>query len=282
MGGPPVPLRCQSRIRALSSATASRTSCSDRRPGSPAVRRSASRRNRSGVGSISSVGTPSRRSLSRSQIWVKSASWRCRIGLPVPGRLSKTPRRSASAICWSIQVGKLSCGGLRSVIYQKIYPPSRRPNPRGRRHGPAPSGLAAPPAGPPSYSGRVSDMDAVTMRILTTYDTITVVGASGAPAKAAHYVPAHMQRHGWRGGPGHGPRAAVPDQIGLVDVFRPSHRTPDVARQAVAAGATALWLQLGIASAEARDIAVGAGLLYVEDRCLIIEQRRLGLRAPTA
>lgn len=41
-------------------------------------------------------------------------------------------------------------------------------------------------------------MDAVTMRILTTYGTITVVGASGAPAKAAHYVPAHMQQHGWR------------------------------------------------------------------------------------
>lgn len=51
-------------------------------------------------------------------------------------------------------------------------------------------------------------------------------------------------------------------------------------RQAVAAGATALWLQLGIASAEARAIAREAGLLYVEDRCLIIEQRRLGPSAP--
>ena len=68
--------------------------------------------------------------------------------------------------------------------------------------------------------------------------------------------------------------------IGLVDVFRPSQHTPDIARQAVAAGATALWLQLGIASAEARSIAEDAGLLYVEDRCLIIEQRRLGLDAP--
>ena len=45
-------------------------------------------------------------------------------------------------------------------------------------------------------------------------------------------------------------------------------------------GATALWLQLGIASAEARAIAEDAGLLYVEDRCLVIEQRRLGLDAP--
>ena len=53
-----------------------------------------------------------------------------------------------------------------------------------------------------------------------------------------------------------------------------------IARQAVAAGATALWLQLGIASAEARAIAEDAGLLYVEDRCLVIEQRRLNLEAP--
>ena len=136
------------------------------------------------------------------------------------------------------------------------------------------------------------DTDAIVERILTTYDTITVVGASAAPAKAAHSVPAHMQQHGWRiipvnphAGQILGERvyrelADVPEQVGLVDVFRPSLQTPDVARQAVAAGATALWLQLGIASAEARAIAEGSGLLYVEDRCLIIEQRRLGLDAP--
>jgi uncharacterized protein len=128
--------------------------------------------------------------------------------------------------------------------------------------------------------------------ILRRYDTITVVGASNATEKAAHYVPAHMQEHGWRIIPINphadeilGERvfrslAEVPEPIGLVDVFRPSDRTPDVARQAVAAGATALWLQLHIASDEARRIAEDAGLLYVEDRCLIIEQRRLGLDAP--
>jgi len=136
--------------------------------------------------------------------------------------------------------------------------------------------------------------DAVVERILTGYDTITVVGASVSPAKAAHSVPAHMQRHGWRiipvnphasqilGQPVYRTLAEVPEQVGLVDVFRPSAQTPDIARQAVAAGATALWLQLGIASAQAREIAEGAGLLYVEDRCLIIEQRRLGISAPAA
>lgn len=138
----------------------------------------------------------------------------------------------------------------------------------------------------------VEETDALVERILRTYDTITVVGASADPAKAAHTVPAHMMRHGWRiipvnprggellGTTAYPTLADVPEQVGLVDVFRPSPATPDVARQAVAAGASALWLQLGIASAEARAIAEEAGLLYVEDRCLVIEQRRLGLEAP--
>lgn len=136
------------------------------------------------------------------------------------------------------------------------------------------------------------DTDAMVEQILTTYDTITVVGASADPHKEAHSVPAHMQRMGWRiipvnphateilGEPVYRRLADIPEAIGLVDVFRPSADTPDIARQAVAAGATALWLQLGIASAESRRIASEAGILYVEDRCLIIEQRRLGLRAP--
>jgi predicted CoA-binding protein len=138
----------------------------------------------------------------------------------------------------------------------------------------------------------MDDTDAVVERILRTYDTIAVVGASGTPAKPAHYVPAHMQEHGWRiipinpqaetilGERVYRTLAEVPETIGLVDVFRPSPATPEVARQAVEAGATALWLQLGIMSEEARSVAESAGLLYVEDRCLIIEQRRLRLDAP--
>jgi predicted CoA-binding protein len=66
----------------------------------------------------------------------------------------------------------------------------------------------------------------------------------------------------------------------LVDVFRPSSEAADVARQAIAAGATAVWLQLGITSDEARALSLAAGLLYVENRCLVIEQRRLGIDAP--
>jgi uncharacterized protein len=140
----------------------------------------------------------------------------------------------------------------------------------------------------------MADMDGIAERILRTYDTITVVGASSYPHKEAHGVPALMQRHGWRiipvnphadeifGEPVYRTLAQVPEQAGFVDVFRPSWQAPDITRQAVAAGATALWLQLGIASAEARAIAEDAGLLYVEDRCVAIEQRRLGLDAPVS
>jgi uncharacterized protein len=138
----------------------------------------------------------------------------------------------------------------------------------------------------------VSETDAIVEHILTTYDMITVVGASAVPAKAAQSVPAHMQRHGWRiipvnphadlilGEPVYRTLHDVPEQVGLVNVFRPSAETAEVARQAVAAGATALWLQFGIASVQARQIAESAGLLYVENRCLRIEQRRLRLDAP--
>jgi len=136
------------------------------------------------------------------------------------------------------------------------------------------------------------DTDDLVEQILRTYRTITVVGASNAASKAAHSVPAHMQHHGWRiipvnphadeilGQPVYRSLADVPEEVGLVDVFRPALQTPDVARQAVAAGAGALWLQLGIRSEETRSIAESAGMLYVQDRCLIIEQRRLGLEAP--
>jgi predicted CoA-binding protein len=51
-----------------------------------------------------------------------------------------------------------------------------------------------------------------------------------------------------------------------------------MARQAVAIGAKALWLQLGITSPEARQIATEAGLLYVEDRCVAVERARHAVR----
>jgi uncharacterized protein len=63
-------------------------------------------------------------------------------------------------------------------------------------------------------------------------------------------------------------------------VFRRPEHTSEVAREAVAVGARAVWLQLGIRSDEARAVAAGAGLRYVEDRCLKVEHARLLGRSP--
>ncbi|MFB9237167.1 CoA-binding protein [Plantactinospora siamensis] len=126
-------------------------------------------------------------------------------------------------------------------------------------------------------------------RILAGAATIAVVGASRDPRKPAHTVPAQMQRYGWRiipvnpmaeelfGERVYGSLADIPHPVDLVDVFRPAADAVEVVRQAVAIGAPAVWLQLGIVSAEARRIAEEAGIEYVEDRCLVIERAAGGL-----
>jgi hypothetical protein len=63
----------------------------------------------------------------------------------------------------------------------------------------------------------------------------------------------------------------------LVLVFRPARFAPAIAEQAAAMGARALWLQRGIISAEARAIALRAGLRYVEDDCAAVERARHGI-----
>ncbi len=64
--------------------------------------------------------------------------------------------------------------------------------------------------------------------------------------------------------------ADVPEKVDLVDVFRPAADAPDIARQAVAIGAKALWLQEDIRSEEARRIAEEGGLDYIEDECTAV------------
>jgi predicted CoA-binding protein len=133
-------------------------------------------------------------------------------------------------------------------------------------------------------------MSELTGELLEEFDTIVVVGLSTDPTKSAHSVPAAMQAYGWRiipvnphadtllGEPVYRRLADIPEPVGLVNVFRPSEQAADVVRQAVEVGAKAVWLQLGIVSAEARSIAEAGGLRYVEDRCLAVERARLAVR----
>ena len=118
--------------------------------------------------------------------------------------------------------------------------------------------------------------------ILRSARTIAVVGASRDPLKAGGSVPAGLQRRGFRiipvnpyadtlfGERAYRTLAEIPHKVDLVDVFRPARDAPGIARQAVAIGAHALWLQLDIRSEEARRIAEAAGLDYVEDECTAV------------
>jgi uncharacterized protein len=120
--------------------------------------------------------------------------------------------------------------------------------------------------------------------ILQGAKTIAVVGASRDPFKAGGSVPEGLQERGFRiipvnpyaselfGEPVYKTLLDIPSdiQVDIVDVFRPSADAPEIARQAVAIGAKALWLQLGIRSGEARRIAETAGLDYVENECTAV------------
>jgi predicted CoA-binding protein len=131
--------------------------------------------------------------------------------------------------------------------------------------------------------------------ILQSATTIAVVGASRNPDKAGGSVPEGLQRRGFRIIPINpyadtlfGERVyrsllEVPEKIDLVDVFRPAADAPEIARQAVAIGAKALWLQEDIRSAEARRIAEAAGMEYVEDECtaVVASLHRVRKTAPT-
>ena len=130
--------------------------------------------------------------------------------------------------------------------------------------------------------------------ILQSAKTIAVGGASRDPDRAGGSVPAGLQSRGFRIIPINpyadklfGERAyrsllEVGEPIDLVDVFRPAADAPEIARQAVAMGAKALWLQLDIRSEEARRIAEAAGLEFVEDQCTAIVASLYRVRRPAA
>jgi predicted CoA-binding protein len=117
---------------------------------------------------------------------------------------------------------------------------------------------------------------------------VAVVGASANPARPANFVltyllsssadyevwpvtPNETEILGVKAFPS---LAELPGEPDIVDVFRRTDQLPQVAREAVAAGARTLWMQLGLHSDEAVAIAHAAGLNVVSNRCLKIEHAR--------
>ena len=115
--------------------------------------------------------------------------------------------------------------------------------------------------------------------VLTAAKTIAVVGMSSDPAKPANFAPMELHRRGWTvipvnpnadeiaGLKSYATLGEVPVPIDVVNVFRPAAEAPGIAVEAARVGAKALWLQKGIVSDEARQVAEAAGMDVVQDLC---------------
>ena len=126
-------------------------------------------------------------------------------------------------------------------------------------------------------------------RILNDCRTIAVVGLSPKPHRASFDVSRYMQAAGYRIIPVNPnvtevlgekayatlQEAARYEKIDLVNCFRNSEDIPPIVDEAIAIGAKAVWMQLGVAHAQAAAAAEAAGLLVVQDHCIKIDHRVL-------
>ncbi len=136
----------------------------------------------------------------------------------------------------------------------------------------------------------ISDPQADIAAILDHYRTVAVVGLSPQAHRDSYEVAQYIQRQGWRIVPINPnatqilgetcypslTEAARHHAIELVDVFRNSADVPPIVAEAIGIGAKAVWLQLGVLHEAAAQQARNAGLLVVQDRCLLVEHRRKG------
>jgi len=132
---------------------------------------------------------------------------------------------------------------------------------------------------------RFQDPDVI-RRLLRQARTVAIVGMSADMQKASAFVASYLQHEGYRvalvnprggrllGEPVYPDLGSIPMPVDIVDVFRPAAEAVGFARQAIAIGAKALWLQLRIVNFEAGELAAAAGLDVVMDRCLKMEHGR--------
>lgn len=127
--------------------------------------------------------------------------------------------------------------------------------------------------------------------LLARVRTIALVGASDRPDRPSYGVMKTLQDHGYRVIPINpqivgehihgefvfGDMATLGDPIDMVDIFRNSAAAGEVVDAAIAVGAKAVWMQLGVINPEAAARAEAAGLDVVMDRCPAIDLKRLNI-----
>jgi predicted CoA-binding protein len=136
---------------------------------------------------------------------------------------------------------------------------------------------------------REREYDAELRELLRSISRIAVVGIKGGDADDAFRVPRYLQEHGYRivpvspklervlGECAYASLAEIPHPVDLVNLFRAPRHIARHADEILAMTPTprAVWMQLGIAQAEVAARLRGAGLAVIEDRCLMVEHRRL-------
>jgi len=128
--------------------------------------------------------------------------------------------------------------------------------------------------------------------ILSKYKNIAMVGVSNDPTKASTIVMKYMQTYGFKVFPVN-PKAKgqkilgevvfekitdIKDTVDIVDVFRPSKETLDIAKDTVTIGAKVLWLQLGIRNEQAKKLMEKNNIVYVENKCTKMEYQKYFLK----
>lgn len=135
--------------------------------------------------------------------------------------------------------------------------------------------------------------DADIAALLRASRTIAIIGASDKPERASHGVMRFLLGRGFAvtpvnphltsqsvlGVPAVADLAEIRQPVDIVDVFRKSADAGAAVDAAIAAGAHAVWLQLGVIDTAAAARAEAAGLAVVMDRCIKIELARLGITA---
>ena len=123
--------------------------------------------------------------------------------------------------------------------------------------------------------------------LLKKVRTIAVVGLSNDPDRPSYEVADYLRGHGyeiipvnpmideWQGLKAYPSVQAIGRPVDMVDVFRRPEFVMDVVEDAIAAGAGAVWMQLGVLNEEAAERAVAAGIPVVADRCAAVEHRRM-------